>query len=131
MKTNHPEVYSHDNDVDLSHKINSIELNNWITHLQYTKNELNHLIVISNAILNGKFVNDFEEKHSENYDLLNVLNNYKRSRGSITECEDTHCDMAFITGHENFRKSYMYYLEKYRKLKNSFFMEVTSKITLK
>ena len=131
MKNIYNQVYSHDTEVDLTHKINTSELNNWIAHLQYTKKELNHLVAISNGILEGKFADSFEEKHNENYDFLNLLTSYKNSRDSITECEDTECDMAFISDHENFRKGYTYYLENYRKIKDSFFEELRAAITSK
>lgn len=88
-------------------------------------------MAISNGILEGKFADSFEEKHNENYDFLNLLTSYKNSRDSITECEDTECDMAFISDHENFRQGYTYYLENYRKIKDSFFEELTAAITSK
>ncbi len=131
MKNMNSQVYSHDNEVDLTHKINASELNNWIMHLQYTKKEINHLVAISNGILDEKFVDSFEEKHNENYDFLNLLTSYKNSRDSIMECEDNECDMAFISDHENFRQRYTYYLENYRKLKDIFFEELSATITSK
>ncbi|WP_047419451.1 hypothetical protein [Cellulophaga sp. Hel_I_12] len=126
MTSLHTTVYAHDTEVDLTHKINTIELQNWIIHLQYVKKEINHLVLICNTVLEGKFVDLFEEKQAKNDKLLNILNSSKRSRANITECEDTLCDMAFINDHEGFRKSYMYYLDSYRSLKEHFFIEFTN-----
>jgi len=126
MTTLNTTVYAHDTEVELTHKINTLELQNWIIHLQYVKKEINHLVLICDTVLEGKFVDLFEEKQAKNDKLLNILNSYKRSRANITECEDTLCDMAFINDHEGFRKSYMYYLDTYRSLKESFFIEFTT-----
>ena len=44
METLQTEIYEHDNDVDVTHKINTIELDNWINHLKYIKKELKNCI---------------------------------------------------------------------------------------
>ena len=72
----------------------------------------------------------FKKKETENDHLLDAFSNYMLSREKITECEDTECDMIFITEHESYRRSYLYYLDKYRRLKNEFFSKVQGQLTL-
>ncbi|WP_378186993.1 hypothetical protein ACE939_01435 [Aquimarina sp. W85] len=129
MKTSNTEIYHHDNDLDVTHKINTIELKNWINHLQYIKKELNNLINLCTEELPGKFKNEsvlekFKKKRKENEQLLNAFSTYMLSRENIKECEDTQCDMIFITEHESYRRSYVYHLDKYRRLKDEFFVKV-------
>lgn len=135
MEALNTEIYNHDNDLDVTHKINTMELDNWINHLKYIKKELNNLINICDVELNENFgnesvVNRFQKKDIENDTLLNALNKYMNSRGQIAECEDTQCDMVFITEHESYRRSYLYHLDKYRRLKDDFFNKVQGTFTL-
>ena len=44
MTTENNEIFHHDTDIDVTHKINSVELNNWMSHLKYIKKELVNLI---------------------------------------------------------------------------------------
>ncbi|GEQ86302.1 hypothetical protein ULMS_18100 [Patiriisocius marinistellae] len=126
MKILQKEIYNHDADVDVTHKINSIELENWINHLEYIKKELSNLIGFCGKELSQKF----SKKDDENDSLLNALQKYRNSRGDIIECEDTQCDMVYITEHESYRRSYLYHLDKYRRLKDDFFSKVQGKFTL-
>ena len=135
MKPLQTEIYHHDSDVDVTHKINSIELDNWINHLNYIKKELKNLIALCGVDLSNKLndesvVQKFKKKDAENDILLNTLQNYMNSRKSIIECEDTQCDMAYITEHESYRRGYLYHLEKYRKVKDEFFNKVQGQFTL-
>jgi benzoyl-CoA reductase/2-hydroxyglutaryl-CoA dehydratase subunit BcrC/BadD/HgdB len=112
-----------------------MELDNWINHLKYIKKELNNLISICNKELNNKLGDDkvverFQKKEVENEALLNALLKYDKSRDNIIECEDTLCDMIYITEHESYRRSYLYHLDKYRRLKDEFFNKVQGKFTL-
>ncbi|TYP73681.1 hypothetical protein BD809_105272 [Aquimarina intermedia] len=129
MEASNTEIYNHDNDLDVTHKINTIELKNWINHLQYINKELNNLISLCSEELNGKLKDEsvldkFKKKETENDHLLNAFSAYMLSREKITECEDTKCDMVFITEHESYRRSYLYHLDKYRRLKDEFFIKV-------
>ncbi|MBZ0327119.1 MAG: hypothetical protein K8F54_05900 [Altibacter sp.] len=135
MKTIQTEIYQHDTDVDVTHKINSIELDNWINHLKYIKKELNNLIGLCGEDLNQKLDDEsvlqkFKKKGVENDALLNVLHKYMSARRDIIECEDTQCDMVYITEHESYRRNYLYHLDKYRRLKDEFFSKVQGKFTL-
>ncbi|MBR9845580.1 MAG: hypothetical protein GYB35_05450 [Algicola sp.] len=135
MTTLKNEIFEHDTDVDITHKINTMELDNWINHLKYIKKELNNLIGICNTELNSKLddnnvVHRFEKKQNENDTLLNALLKYDSSRSHIIECEDTDCDMVYITEHESYRRSYLYHLDKYRRLKDEFFNKVQGQFAL-
>ncbi|RDK89169.1 hypothetical protein [Marinirhabdus gelatinilytica] len=135
METLQTEIYNHDNDVDVTHKINTIELDNWINHLKYIKKELNNLIGLCSEDLDQRLedesvVQKFQKKETENDTLLRALQKYMNTRSEIIECEDTQCDMAYITEHESYRRSYLYHLDKYRRLKDEFFSKVQGKFTL-
>ncbi|MDO7172308.1 hypothetical protein [Mariniflexile sp. AS56] len=129
------QIFSHDTDVDVAHKINTMELDNWTNHLKYIKKELVNLISMCSKDLKNKLDDDsvlerFYKKEIENETLLNALQKYSNSRANIVECEDLQCDMSFITEHESYRRSYLYHLDKYRRLKDEFFNKVQGKFTL-
>ena len=135
MTTLNSRLFNHDSDVDLAHKINTMELDNWINHLKYIKKELFNLIKVCNQGLNKKLndvtvVDKFEKKDRENETLLNALIRYSNSRDNIVECEDMACDMVYITEHESYRRSYLYHLDKYRRLKDEFSNKVQGEFTL-
>ncbi|MEZ4792405.1 MAG: hypothetical protein R2783_02720 [Gelidibacter sp.] len=135
MTTLNNEIFCHDNNVDVTHKINSMELDNWMNHLRYIKKEIVNLINICSKDLKNKLEDDtvadrFHKKEIENDILLNALQKYSNSRESIIECEDTACDMVYIKEHESYRRSYLYHLDKYRRLKDEFFNKVQGQFTL-
>lgn len=135
MTTLNTEIFNHDTNVDVTHKINSMELDNWINHIKYIKKELVNLIAICSNDLKNELGDDtvterFQKKKIENETLLNALQKYSNSRSNIIECEDTQCDMVYITEHESYRRSYLYHLDKYRRLKDEFFNKVQGKFTL-
>ena len=134
MTTLNTKIYDHDTNVDVTHKINTMELDNWINHLKYIKKELVNLIEISSQDLKNKLGDDnivkrLQKKAIENETLLNALQKYAVSRSNIVECEDTQCDMVYITEHESYRRSYLYHLDKYRRQKDEFFSKVQGKFT--
>jgi len=135
MKILQTEIYHHDNEVDMTHKINTIELDNWINHLKYIKKELTNLIGLcgddlSNKLDDESILQKFQKKDAENDTLLKALHKYVSSRRDIVECEDTQCDLIFITEHESYRRNYLYHVDKYRRLKDDFFTKVQGKFTL-
>ncbi|MDG5491189.1 hypothetical protein [Psychroserpens sp. SPM9] len=135
MTTLNTEIYNHDSNVDVTHKINTMELDNWINHLRYIKKELINLVGVCSEDLKDKLDDDhvlerFQKKEIENETLLNALLKYANSRSNIAECEDTQCDMIYITEHESYRRSYLYHLDKYRRLKDEFFSKVQGQFRL-
>ena len=125
MKNQNTGLFHHENDVDVTHKINTMELDSWINHLKYIKKKLTNLINICNEGLKKKLKDDsvitrFQKKEVENEVLLNALIKYANSRSNIIECEDIQCDMVYITEHESYRRCYLYHLDKYNRLKDEF-----------
>jgi len=135
METLNTDIFDHDTSIDVTHKNNTMELDNWINHLKYIKKELNNLIGICNKGLKNNLeehdiVERFDKKQTENETLLKALLKYANSRMDIAECEDTQCDMIYIAEHESYRRSYLYHLDKYRRLKDAFFNKVHGKFSL-
>ncbi|MCB0462665.1 MAG: hypothetical protein R2816_06740 [Flavobacteriaceae bacterium] len=135
MENRNIEIFNHDTDLDVTHKINTIELDNWINHLKYISKELVNLVNLCAEGFSTKLEDDnvlarLQKKIEENEALLNALQKYAISRSDIVECEDTQCDMVYITEHETYRRSYLYHLDKYRRLKDEFFNKVQGKFTL-
>jgi len=135
METRNIEIFDHDTGVDVTHKINTIELDNWINHLKYINKELVNLVNLCTEVLSMKLEDNsvlmhLQKKKEENESLLNALQKYSVSRSDIIECEDTQCDMVYITEHETYRRSYLYHLDKYRRLKDEFFKKVQGRFTL-
>lgn len=128
------QIFMHDDALDISHKINSIELENWVNHLSYVKKELNNLTTFyskpneNKRLQNEDILKDFEMKTVENDVILYSLTQYKISREKLTECDSTACDMSFINEHESCRNIYMSHIEKYRKLKDQFFRDIKNQV---
>lgn len=135
METLNYNGYDHGANIDVTHKINTMELENWINHLKFIKKELNNLLSICNKDLKNnlddqEIVERLEKKQIENETLLKALFKYSNARMDIAECEDTQCDMVYITEHESYRRSYLYHLDKYKRLKDTFFNKVHGKFSL-
>ena len=94
-----------------------------------------HIISVYNKELNAIIYNQtvverFQKKQIENENLLNVLLEYSDSRSNVLACEDRPCDMRYIAEHENYRRSYLYHLHKYRRLKDKFFNNTQNRFTI-
>lgn len=130
MKNQTSNLFPHDNELDVAHKINNIELDNWISHLNYVKSELNNLLIFYRAQETKKpesresLIQRFEIRGIDNAILIKSFNDYKNKREQLIECEDIACDMFFLKEHEACRRMYLFHVEKYRKLKDQFFNEV-------
>jgi len=123
------QIYNHDDDIDVTHKINTIELDNWINHLQFIKKEVRNLIKMGITRQEVKQHNEdvlqrLRKKEKENDTLLNALSKYAFNRPKIAECDNIQCDMVFISEHEKYRRNYLYHLDKYKRLKNEFLESV-------
>ncbi|WP_111309733.1 hypothetical protein [Confluentibacter sediminis] len=122
-------------DVDVAHKINTMELLNWINHLKYITKELGHIISVYNEALNDRgyhknMVRRFQKKQRENENLLKALLEYSDSRSHIWACEDASRDMTYIAAHDKYRRSYLYHLHKYGRLKEEFFNKAQNKFAI-
>ena len=98
MELQNIEIHTQDSDVEVAHKINSMELHNWINHLAYVGEELKSLVTFFN------------------------------SQSSIVECLDMKCNISFIQEHEKCRRMYQFHIDKYRKMKDTFFTDLQRKI---
>jgi len=127
-------VYDHDSEIDIVHKINELELENWINHLNYVNTELSNLIYFytvqreKNDDANVVVLKKFEILHIDNNVILKSLSSHSFTRKNVVECDSTACDMSFINEHETYRRLYLYHIEKYRKQKDLFFKEIKDKV---
>ncbi|MFC4095360.1 hypothetical protein [Euzebyella saccharophila] len=133
MKNEYLEIYHHDSDRTVTHKLNSLELRGWITTLKYVQKEIGSLVDICSNEIRSKLKDSdlfvkFDKKKEENARILEILTRYSHSRSSIMECDEMECDMAYIKEHEMYRKSYHYHLDKYRMLKEEFFAKMRKKL---
>ena len=103
--------------------------------LRFTKEELKNLIKLCNNSIKTD-VNDkeilfqFKKKNLENDNLLGVFNKYMSLREHIAECEDTQCDTSYLEEHELHKKNYLSHLDRYRKLKDRFYVDVNEQLKL-
>jgi hypothetical protein len=120
------QIYDHDSPETITFKNNSIELDNWINHLEYIEKEISNLLNLSKAELLNAMDQEpvlmrLSIKKEENRNNLNAFRRYKDGLPQAAECEDVDCDMFYVTEHERYRKVYMYHLEKYRRVKEEYF----------
>lgn len=129
-------IYKHETDVDASHKLNTTELSNWLMQLRFTKEELKNLIKLCSNSLNNNNINDeeilleFEKMNQENDHLLSILHKYMSIREHIVECEDTQCDTTYLNEHIMHKKNYLQHMDRYRKLKDQFYVDVNEELNL-
>jgi hypothetical protein len=134
MELQNIEIHTQDSDVEVAHKINSMELHNWINHLAYVGEELKSLVTFFNSQSSKKWME--REKLSQRFQIImfdnNVINrqlqNFLDSRTSIVECQDMKCNISFIQEHEKCRRMYQFHIDKYRKMKDTFFTNLQRKI---
>ena len=120
------QIYNHDTPETIAFKNNTIELDNWINHLEYIEKEITNLVNLSkvelaNALDQHPVLMKLSIKKKENNTTLNSFRKYKDGLPQAAECEDVDCDMFYVTEHERYRKVYMYHLEKYRRVKEEYF----------
>lgn len=134
MKKAQNPIFSQDIQVQVVHEINNIELDTWITHLSNVQKELEAFNNYYNSLPAEErleieqTIMSFEIKKVDNDVFLKTLNNYKNARINLDKCEDTSCDMNFLEKHEECRRMYLFHIEKYRKIKNTFFIQLQEKI---
>lgn len=120
------EIYDHDSPETITFKNHSIELDNWLIHLNYIDKEVSNLLRLEkksgiNFENNGKVLSELRVKREENALHLKTLKKYREGLPKAAECEDVDCDMFFVGEHEKYRKLYMFHLSNYRKVKEEFF----------
>lgn len=113
------QFFDHESEGVIINKKDTFELKNWITHLEYIKEEIDYL----NALLK-KYTKDTElsstlkQIKQANSDELSSLYNYAPSISDSQECDDVACDIFYLNKHEQFRKSYLDCIASYREFKN-------------
>jgi|SRR5690606_1394636 len=121
-------VYTHDTDVDVLHKYNTIELKAWINQLQYIDKEIDNLLSLYAQSKQNKEVPEninklFSKRKEANMQLYKTVIKYTNTYRKTAECDDIQCDMAYLEEYERLRKSYQYHLTRYQKLKNHLYDE--------
>lgn len=126
------QIYNHDTPEAITFKNNSIELDNWIEHLNYIEKEIINLLNLGNTELSKVF----ESKHvmeklarekETNAATIDAFLKYKEGLPKAAECEDVDCDMFYVTEHEKFRKTYLAHLKGYREVKEEYFSMLSEK----
>ncbi|MDD7886775.1 hypothetical protein [Flavivirga sp. 57AJ16] len=132
MKTLNTEILNHDNDVDILHKYNSIELKGWVNQLQYIDKEVDKLLnlyaqSIQNEEIPESVLTLFSKRKEANKQLYNTVLKYANTYNKVVECDDIQCDIVFLGEYERLRKSYQYHLDKYQRLKDNLYDRVLPK----
>lgn len=126
------QIYDHDTPEDITYKSNNLELTNWINHLNYVDNEINNLLNLGRLEIkhfteeNATILDKLKQRKRENQVNLSALATYKNSLHIANECEDVACDIFYVEKHEQFRQVYLYFLEKYRRVKEEYFNVLTT-----
>ncbi|HLT49977.1 MAG TPA: hypothetical protein VKZ90_05970 [Aequorivita sp.] len=120
------QIYDHDSPEAITFKNSSIELDNWIEHLNYIEKEIANLLNLGRAELSKVFdspaiLDKLVREKETNAKIIDTFLKYKEGLPKAAECEDVDCDMFYITEHERFRKTYLEYLKKYREVKEEYF----------
>ena len=119
-------IYTHDTDVEVVHKYNSIELRGWINQLQYIDSEIDKLLNLYASSLKNSEIPEstlplFSKRKEVNKLLYETVLKYSNIYSNVWECDDIQCDMAYLEEYDRLRKSYQYHLTRYQKLKDSLY----------
>ncbi|MDX1783319.1 MAG: hypothetical protein R3361_04100, partial [Aequorivita vladivostokensis] len=120
------QIYNHDTPEAIAFKNNSIELDNWIEHLNYIEKEIINLLNLGNTELSKVFesknvIEKLAREKETNTAAIDAFLKYKEGLPKAAECEDVDCDMFYVTEHEKFRKTYLAHLKRYREVKEEYF----------
>lgn len=116
-------IYDHDSELDVLHKNNLMELENWLHHLTSLKTDIDSML----KIMGDKYTKTTSlyqkllDKKRENSAQMDVYFKYINHLKGSVECEDLQCDRYYALQHEEFRRLYRYNMEKYYKVKQEFF----------
>ena len=124
------QIYDHDSPEAINFKNSSIELEDWLEHLNYIEKEISSLLNLvkldsgDNPDLVIRIKN-LEQKRETNIDNLRKLMKYRNTLPKAAECEDVDCDMFYVNEHMKFRKIYRDHIENYRRVKEEFYAILT------
>ncbi|TYA56312.1 hypothetical protein [Formosa maritima] len=117
--------YTHETDEQVLHKKRIVEINIWISHLNYIINECDWLAKIASNKIQDKDLRDsLLEKSENNSSLLNEFYSYRSTLNSFYECNDLDCDLYYIDLHSTYCKKYLKHLENYRAVKDQVFLKI-------
>jgi hypothetical protein len=117
--------YSHETDDQVLHKKRTLEINIWISHLNYITNECDWLAKIASNKIQDKDLRDLLlDKSEKNSSLLNEFYSYRSTLSSFYECDDLDCDLYYINLHDTFCEKYLKHLEDYRLIKDELFLKI-------
>ncbi len=119
-------IYDHDSPEAITYKNSAIELDNWIEHLNYIEKEIDNLLNLGKKELSQTFeshnvLNKLILEKKNNMAAIDSFFKYKETLPKAAECEDTDCDMFYVTEHERYRNNYLAHLKKYRAIKEEYF----------
>ena len=125
-KNSSMQIYNHDSPESIDYKNNYVELENWLSHLDYISKEISNLVNLGNSKLaiNSEvhpILLKFIKEKDANESRIVEFQKYQDGLPRAAECEDVECDMFFISEHEKFRNTYIKHLENYRKVKEEYF----------
>lgn len=125
------QIYDHDTPETITFKSSALELDNWINHLNYIDNEINNLVNLARLQLSNinetqPVLTKLKLRKKENGINITAFNKYKNNLHVANECDDVACDIFYVEKHEQYRQVYLYYLEKYRRVKEEYFSILTN-----
>lgn len=116
-------IYDHDSELDVLHKNNLMELENWLHQLNSLKTDIDNMLkIIGNKyIKTTSLYQKLLDEKRENSAQMDIYFKYINHLKGSVECEDLQCDRYYAIQHEEFRKQYRYNMEKHYKVKDAFF----------
>ena len=117
--------YENDTEEQVLQKRSFLELNSWISTLNYGAKESNMLLKITENSINDTALSGLlleNEKISSR--LLGELINYRNSIDNLKECTDLSCDLFYLNRHETMREKMTKHMSVYRDLKNRIYERV-------
>ncbi len=120
------QIYDHDSPEAINFKNSSIELEDWIEHINYIEKEISSLLklVKTDDLQSAEFqskLGNLKRIKEGNANSLEELLKYQNGLPKAAECEDVDCDMFYVNEHIRYRNFYREHLENYRKAKEEFF----------
>lgn len=124
------QIYDHDSPEAINFKNSSIELEDWIEHINYIEKEISNLLNLVKSDLPENEdllvqLKKLEQKREKNNNHLDLLLKYRNTLPKAAECEDVDCDMFYVNEHMRYRNMYRNHLENYRNVKEDFFRVLT------
>lgn len=94
------------------------ELDIWISHVNYLKEECDRLAKIAAKLIKKSELGDaLLLMTQKSTDLITELYNARNATENLNECDDVACDLFYLNEHESTRENYIKHIENYRKLK--------------